>query len=107
MNERLAALKAQIGFEPPDDAKAEWLAWMAERPPSMQESMGHLRPWKVYQNTDTKQLMALESLFEDSTVRAVVVYGYNLGVSVFGIPVAELEEWDGSEDGLPEHWGYL
>lgn len=77
--------------------QAAWDAWVATRPPIIQEMCAKLPPNLLYLYKSTGQRVTIESYSENGTVTVQVSGEYNLiefERSVFGVPQDELEECD-------------
>jgi hypothetical protein len=77
------------------EQQAELEAWIAERPPVVQEAVRSHPPTKLYRLTDTNQRVTISAYNEDGTVQVIVAGKYNAVVfdrQVFGIPLSALTE---------------
>ena len=85
-------------YEPSDDQKKEWDAWVASRPDGVRELAARFPPWKLYRLSTTKQRVFVIGFFEDLTLRVAVTKEYNFLVTcerqVFGIDPDNLTECD-------------
>lgn len=88
-------------YEPTDDQRAMWDAWVAERPDAVRTVAERVKPWALYRMRSTGQRVTLCSLGEHDdgsvTVTVDVSGEFNLivfGRRVFGISPDDLEECD-------------
>ncbi len=86
---------AEIMTYTPDE-QAAFDAWVAERPPGVQEMIRRCPPTRLYRNKCGNRVF-IESYCENGTVTVVVSGTYNKCAferRVFGVPVADLVECD-------------
>ncbi len=78
-----------------DEERAEYAQWTAERPEAIRKMIARLPPDRLYRNTETGQVMAIQAFAEDGTVRAYVLPECNGPVTggsvVFGLDPDHLE----------------
>jgi hypothetical protein len=82
-------------FEFDDEGLARWNAWVASRPPVIQEMCRRLPPNLLYRLKSSDHRVTLLSYSEDGTVTVSVTGEYNLvpfDRQVFGIKPEDLEE---------------
>lgn len=83
---------------------AEYEAWVASRPPVIQEMVKTHPPTKLYRLEDTGQRVTISGYSEDGTVKVIVEGRYNAVMfdrQVFGIPLSALTECELPEVGEP------
>jgi hypothetical protein len=79
------------------EQQQEFDAWLAERPPLIQDIVEKYPPDRLYRLKTTKQRVTIQIYHVDGTVTVFVSGQYNLCVfdrNVFGISVTDLEECD-------------
>ncbi len=88
-------------FDPSDEERAGWEAWLAERPEAVRKVAEKLPPWKLYRLHDSGHRVTLRSIDEgedDSVTLTVTVSAqFNLIAferNVFGIKPEDLTECD-------------
>ena len=84
--------------------QAGWDAWVASRPPVIQELCALLPPDNLYKMKSTGRRVTIVSYAEDRTVTVAVTGDYNLVAlerQVFGINPDDLEECDLPGDDEP------
>lgn len=84
-----------------EELRAEWAAWVAERPDNVRAVAEHFFPWKLYRMKSTGQRVTLLSFGEhdDGSVSVRVNVGGRFNFvaferQVFGIDPNDLEECD-------------
>lgn len=95
-------------FEPTEENRTKWTAWVAERPPLVRVVAERFFPWKLYRMKSTGHrvtVVSFEDHFDDSVTLKVAVTGrFNLVAFervVFGVDPDDLEECDLPAEGEP------
>lgn len=91
-------------YEPTEEQRAAWQAWVAERPESVRAIAERFTPWTLYRLTTTGQRCSVLAFSEGGTVRIQAEHpalGEISATQVFGIDPTELVEW--TEADAPDH----
>lgn len=83
-----------------DSQRAEWKAWLEERPQVIREMAAKLPPYKLYRMRSHR--VTIHSYSEDGTITVNVTGEYNrvlFGRHVFGVKPEDLTECDLPVDG--------
>lgn len=81
--------------EPCAEELQEYTEWTASRPPSVKKIAEKIDPWTLYVLGETNQLVTVNAISEDSTIRVTAwcsLNGFNIMYprGVFGIDPADL-----------------